>query len=338
MTNSPQSKSWRDLLPVHPAAELFPLMAEAELRELGKDIKAHGLVSSIVLYKGKLLDGRNRLDALELVGIKFGFMYGTEPATRDKFFALHGCNGDLPDNDGTLVAHLDSDPYDYVIAANLHRRHLTAEQKRDLIAKLLKAKPETSDRVIAKQTKADHKTVGKARSKLEGRGEIPHVERRTDTKGRKQPASKPKQPSRKDLGAVPRADHASKSRPAAAAEVSTERRKAEMAALATAPPDLVDQAIRLVEQMTADQRQDFLSRLMEKGLLTEEKASIDLLQATSAVVERDLRLGLVTEDELSDLSIPEFLRAPPDPDAGSSETPAAAGTLNGAPTNGRRPQ
>jgi hypothetical protein len=30
---------WRDVLPVHPAAELFPPMAEAELRELGEDIR-----------------------------------------------------------------------------------------------------------------------------------------------------------------------------------------------------------------------------------------------------------------------------------------------------------
>ena len=71
MPNSPQPKSWRDVLPIHPAAELFPLMSEPELRELGEDIQANGLQAPIVLYKGKLLDGRNRLDAMELVGIKF---------------------------------------------------------------------------------------------------------------------------------------------------------------------------------------------------------------------------------------------------------------------------
>src|SRR5262245_59805133 len=32
--NSEQTKSWRDVLKVHPAAELFPEMGEAELREL----------------------------------------------------------------------------------------------------------------------------------------------------------------------------------------------------------------------------------------------------------------------------------------------------------------
>ena len=39
--------------------------------------------------------------------------------------------------------------------------------------------------------KADHKTVGKVRAEKEARGEIPHVEKRKDTKGRKQPAKKP---------------------------------------------------------------------------------------------------------------------------------------------------
>jgi hypothetical protein len=38
---------WRDHLPVHPAADLFPLMSESELRELGEDIKANGLFSII---------------------------------------------------------------------------------------------------------------------------------------------------------------------------------------------------------------------------------------------------------------------------------------------------
>src|SRR4249919_2832058 len=68
MTNS---KSWREVLPIHPAAELFPLMSPDELAALGEDIRKHGLTSSIVLWSdGKsqalLLDGRSRLDAIEI--------------------------------------------------------------------------------------------------------------------------------------------------------------------------------------------------------------------------------------------------------------------------------
>jgi hypothetical protein len=158
-------KGWRALLPVHPAAELFPLMAGAELRELGENIKGHGgLIQAVHLYKGKLLDGRNRLDAAELVGFTFDNA------------GLNGFAHHLPDS---------VDPYEYVIAANLHRRHLTADQRRELIAKVLKAKPEASNATIAKQTKADDKTVARVRRKLESTSEIPKLEKTVGADGKR---------------------------------------------------------------------------------------------------------------------------------------------------------
>jgi hypothetical protein len=64
--------SWRDVIMVHPAAELFPLMGSDELRELGEDIKVSGMKMPITPFHQQrgfsLLDGRNRLDALEAVG------------------------------------------------------------------------------------------------------------------------------------------------------------------------------------------------------------------------------------------------------------------------------
>lgn len=57
-----QATSWRDVLPIHPAAELFPLMSPDELRELGEDTKKGGLRSQIVLWQDdeglQELDGR----------------------------------------------------------------------------------------------------------------------------------------------------------------------------------------------------------------------------------------------------------------------------------------
>jgi hypothetical protein len=178
-------KSWRDVLPVHPAARLFPPMSESKLRELGEDIEENGLSSPIVLWQADenatavLLDGRNRLDAIEMV---IG-----HPKVSRWSVTVDGWSGMTP-SVITLAGHVD--PYSYVISANIHRRHLNAEQKRDLIAKLLKAQPEKSDRQIGKQIGAHHTTVGTVRKAKEARGEISHVETHTDTKGRAQPAKK----------------------------------------------------------------------------------------------------------------------------------------------------
>ena len=68
--------SWRDHIKVHPAADLFPMMSESELRELGEDIKENGQRVQVVLWKDPspggeywLIDGRNRLDAMALAGL-----------------------------------------------------------------------------------------------------------------------------------------------------------------------------------------------------------------------------------------------------------------------------
>jgi ParB-like nuclease domain len=166
--------NWRDHLDVHPAAEMFPLLSEtdpAALKELAEDIRQHGQREPASYIKDSdgnrvLLDGRNRLDALEMLGRKI----------------------DIKDSSMFEQRSLSINAQAFIISKNIHRRHLTPEKKRDLIGLLRKSNPEKSDRQIATVTKADHKTVGAVRADLEGRGEIPHVEARTDTKGREQPA------------------------------------------------------------------------------------------------------------------------------------------------------
>jgi ParB-like chromosome segregation protein Spo0J len=175
MTNTgpAQDKSWRDALKVHPAAELFPLIEGEGFAELVADIKANGLIDPIVLYDGMILDGRNRYRACLAAGVTPYFRVAVQsPETAN------------------IARPLITDPVAYVISANIQRRHLTDEQKRELIAKLIEAQPQKSDRQIAKQVKRDHKTVGAVRTKMEDVGRIPHVEKRTDTKGRKQPSKK----------------------------------------------------------------------------------------------------------------------------------------------------
>jgi ParB-like chromosome segregation protein Spo0J len=161
------NKSWRRRLRVHPVAELFPLLDKESLAALATDIKKHGLKQRVSIIDDEganvvLIDGRNRLDALELLG---------EEITLDNRTIFERIPPDI-------------DIYARVISLNIHRRHLTSNQKRELLGNLLQVTPEKSDRQIGALAKVDHKTVAVVRKGKEARGEIPHVETRIDTRAR----------------------------------------------------------------------------------------------------------------------------------------------------------
>lgn len=151
----------------HPLANIFPMLESKQLVELANDIEQRGLIEPMTLYEGKILDGRNRYEAAKLVKFKF-----TEQCFRP-----------LPEG---------MDPKAFVISANIHRRHLTAEQKRDLIAQLIKSGPMKSDRQIAETAKVDHKTVGRLRKEGEATGEIPQLAATTGKDGKTRKARKKK--------------------------------------------------------------------------------------------------------------------------------------------------
>jgi hypothetical protein len=84
---STQAKSWRDVLLIHPAAEIFPRPSAEELRVLAEDIKRNGQQRPIaVIEKAKpradgtyhvkdppqliAVDGISRLDAREAVNLE----------------------------------------------------------------------------------------------------------------------------------------------------------------------------------------------------------------------------------------------------------------------------
>ena len=92
------------LIKAHPAAELFPRLSEAELEELVKDIYEFGQHQPIFVYKGQMLDGRNRYEACRRLGI--------EPR---------------------VTEYVGNDPVDFVVSMNLKRRHLD-ESQRALVA------------------------------------------------------------------------------------------------------------------------------------------------------------------------------------------------------------
>jgi len=84
----------------HNYADIFPLMSSKEFNELKRDIKENGLLEPILLYEGKILDGRNRYNASQAVGV--------EIKTRE---------------------YTGTNPLQYVMSTNLKRRHLTDSQK-----------------------------------------------------------------------------------------------------------------------------------------------------------------------------------------------------------------
>lgn len=98
--------------PIHPLSEIFPLMAKHEYDALKADIGKNGLQCPILLYQGKILDGRNRYNAC--------LDTGTEP----KFDHYKGLN-----------------PEAYVLSVNINRRQLTKAQA-SLVAARIAGKPE----------------------------------------------------------------------------------------------------------------------------------------------------------------------------------------------------
>jgi ParB-like chromosome segregation protein Spo0J len=94
----------------HAYAAMFPVLPGDEMAALAANIKAHGLAESIVRYQGKVLDGRQRLAACKLAGVKPRFS----------------------DFDGDEAAAVQ-----FVLAKNIHRRNLTKSQRAAIAAELL---------------------------------------------------------------------------------------------------------------------------------------------------------------------------------------------------------
>ena len=90
---------------LHPLCTLFPRMEGAEFDALVADIRANGLRQPIVLHQGMVLDGGNRARACEAAGVAPDFV----------------------EFDGDNIV-------DFVLSANLHRRHMTPGQQAAIVA------------------------------------------------------------------------------------------------------------------------------------------------------------------------------------------------------------
>jgi hypothetical protein len=167
-------------VPIHDAANILPPIDADDLAALAEDINEHGQQLEIALFQDSdgnisLLDGRSRLDAMERADI---------PIIKDG--ALD------PDVVKIITVPGNIDPYDYVMSANVYRRHLRGERKRQAVADYLKVRPELSNRYIARLFGYDHKTVGDIRAEGEAGGEIPHLTIVTGADGKSYPVPEKK--------------------------------------------------------------------------------------------------------------------------------------------------
>jgi hypothetical protein len=123
----------------HPLSAMFSLTEDEEFEALVEDIAAQGIRVPIVLYEGMILDGRNR------------------------YRAAMECNHKFTEGDFVELA-AGIDPESFVISANLQRRQLSTKAKREVIAKLIEAKPGHSDRALGRLAGVDPKTVASVRA------------------------------------------------------------------------------------------------------------------------------------------------------------------------------
>jgi ParB-like nuclease domain len=92
----------------HPASDWFPMSSAEELEALKRSIAECGLLEPIVIYDGKILDGRNRYKACSELGVEV-----------------------------RSVEYCGDSPLQFAWAKNLTRRHLTHSQRILLAAEML---------------------------------------------------------------------------------------------------------------------------------------------------------------------------------------------------------
>lgn len=94
-------------LALHPVCKWFPEMEQEDLQKLADDIKENGQQLPILVWGGKICDGRNRELACEIAGVK--------PQTK--------------------TMKREPTPAE-IVALNLHRRHLTLGQRLEVASNL----------------------------------------------------------------------------------------------------------------------------------------------------------------------------------------------------------
>ena len=150
--------------------QVMPNLTDDEYAELKADIKARGVMVPIEFdEQGNPLDGHHRLKICEELGIT-----------------------DYPKV--IRAGMTEEEKRTHARKLNMARRHLSREQKRDLIREQLIETPEKSDRQIATALGVSHTTVNTTRNALESGGQIGHLKTRVGADGKEYPKASSKKP------------------------------------------------------------------------------------------------------------------------------------------------
>jgi hypothetical protein len=127
--------------------QLLPPLSPDEYAALKADIAEHGVMVAVEVDEdGNLLDGHHRAAIAAELGIDYPTVVRAGLTEEQKL--------------------------EHALRLNLQRRHLSLDQRRELVRAELDRDPNRSDRAIARLTGVDHKTVGKMRRDKTG-GEFP---------------------------------------------------------------------------------------------------------------------------------------------------------------------
>ncbi|MBU1245323.1 hypothetical protein KKD52_14780 [Myxococcota bacterium] len=94
----------------HPIANVFPLLEGADFEALKEDIRLHGQRDDIIIFESMILDGRNRYRACQELGLEVGWR--------------------------VIPCFSYDKAVDFVISHNIHRRHLSIEDRAFAAAEL----------------------------------------------------------------------------------------------------------------------------------------------------------------------------------------------------------
>jgi ParB-like chromosome segregation protein Spo0J len=120
---------------VHPCADVFTYINIQDIHALAENIKENGLKNKIQINNGKIIDGRNRFIACELVNVEKEFE-----------------EIDLPEQD--ILNH--------VMSLNTHRRHLSESQRGWIAANIYENDKSLTQEKLAKLMNVSRRSIGYA--------------------------------------------------------------------------------------------------------------------------------------------------------------------------------